>query len=451
MRNNPSPRTRYSVCCARNLVAGVLLVVLLVASGSASAATFSARERKEFRDYVTRTADTLVVHAEKREPGVTWINVAKDDSPAESMDFYRGTPGTSYFLLKAYGLTRDRRYLRTAEDGLAYLRSRATQEGGGLSLDPVENGLFVGNGGPGYTFLYAYKITRNREYLRIAESFADRIIAKPDFGPRSSPDIISGAAGAGIFLLKLHSINKNRTYLDGALKLGDFLIERAEPQEHGVKWKTFDDNPAIDYYFVGFSHGPAGIGYYLERLYQVTKVQKYHDYAMKAQDYIESIAVHEKNYVKWYHEELARKTRFSSQWCHGAPGMNPFFLVMYQDTKDRRFLDWIEQNTNYLLDQGVNVRKNGSVCHGISGNLGSLLAVYQATRRPDYLVAVRDGIGILERSALHEPGGYSWTPPELKVDYGYMTGIAGIGDFFAWLASNGKRHMISGLGYGDDF
>lgn len=451
MTTNEPRLTVHSACCVRNQVAGLLLALFLAACGTASAATFSLRERKEFGEYVTRTADTLVAHAQKKEPGVTWINVAKDDSSSESMDFYRGNPGTSYFLLKAYVLTHDSKYLRTAQDGLAYIKSRATKEAGGLSLDPVENGLFVGNGGPGYTFLYAYKVTRNREDLRIAESFADRIVAKPDFGPRSSPDIISGAAGAGIFLLKLYSVDKNPAYLNGAVRLGDFLIERAEPQEHGVKWKTFDDNPKIDYYFVGFSHGPAGIGYYLERLYQITRVPKYHDYAMKAQDYIESIAVHEKNYVKWYHEELARKTRFSSQWCHGAPGMNPFFLVLYQDTKDRRFLDWIEQNTNYLLDQGVNIRKNGSVCHGVSGNLGSLLAVYQATRRPDYLNALRDGIGILEGSAVRDRDGYSWTPPELKVDYGYMTGIAGIGDFFVWLASDGKRHMISGLGYGDDF
>ena len=448
--NDPKLKTVHAVC-ARSRVAALLSVTLLAASGTVLAATFSSRERKEFREYVTGTADTLVAHAEKRGSGVTWINVAKDDSSVEKMDFYRGNSGTSYFLLKAYVLTHDHKYLRTAEDGLAYIRSRATKEAGGLSLDPVENGLFVGNGGPGYTFLYAYQVTKDREYLRTAESFADRILAKPDFSPRSSPDIISGAAGAGIFLLKLYSVDKNRTYLNGAVKLGDSLIERAEPQERGVKWKTFDDNPEIDYYFVGFSHGPAGIGYYLERLYQVTRVPKYHDYAMKAQDYIESIAVHEKNYVKWYHEELARKTRFSSQWCHGAPGMNPFFIVLYQDTKDRRFLDWIEQNTNYLLDQGVNVRKNGSVCHGVSGNLGSLLAVYQATRRPDYFADLREGIGILEGSALREPEGYSWTPPELKVDYGYMTGIAGIGDFFAWLASDGKRHMISGLGYGDDF
>ncbi|MGA8540558.1 MAG: lanthionine synthetase LanC family protein, partial [Terriglobales bacterium] len=162
--NDPNPEIVQSVRRPRNWVAGMLIAAVLAGSGTAQPATFSSRERKGFREYVARTADTLVVHAEKKESGVTWLNVAKDDSFTESTDFYRGNSGTSYFLLKAYVLTHGSKYLRTAEDGLAYIKSRATKEASGLSLDPVENGLFVGNGGPGYTFLYAYEVTRNREY-----------------------------------------------------------------------------------------------------------------------------------------------------------------------------------------------------------------------------------------------------------------------------------------------
>jgi lantibiotic modifying enzyme len=428
----------------------LVLVFLSSSVGSVYAdQRFTKQERETFKFYLNQIARKLVNNASRKEQGLGWVNVTAEGKPEESLDFYTGAPGICYFLLKAYAATRSREYLDAAQQGMAYILSQAKRDEKGLYFNPTLNGVFEGNAGPGYLFLYAYHVTKDKQHLKTAEDIARRIVAVPDTKDKSSPDIISGAAGTGLFLLKMYQATRQPLYLSGAEKLGDFIVAQAEVQEQqGAKWKLKGEKQ--EYYFVGFSHGPAGMGYYLDRLYRVNKKEKYRDYADKAMTHIEKIAIREKGYVKWYHEELARKTRFSSQWCHGAPGMNPFFLELYDRSKDKEYLDWAKVNTNYLLDQGVNVRKNANICHGITGNTASLWMMYKATGDRAYLAEIRNAVKLLEATVRRDPDGFYWEALGYKVDHSYMTGLAGIGDFYALLYSEGKLNMMSVLGYGDD-
>ncbi|MGI8742060.1 MAG: lanthionine synthetase LanC family protein, partial [Bryobacteraceae bacterium] len=411
-------------------------------------AGFTPQEKESFKKDIDQIAKKLIANATLKPTGIGWINITKAGKPEETLDMYNGDPGVCYFLLKAYAATGEKADLEAAKKGMAYILSQAKSDEKGLYFNQHLNGLFEGNAGPGYLFLYAHHVTGGKSYLKTAEDIAHRIVAAPEVGQDSSSDIISGAAGTGLFLLKMYQITNRPEYLQGAERLGDFIVDKAEPQERGVKWKV--RGRGLEFYFVGFSHGPAGIGYYLDRLYRVSKNEKYRQYADKAMDYIEAIAIPEKNYVKWYHDEEARKTRFSSQWCHGAPGMDPFFLELYTRTKEPKYLDWADKNTKYLLDQGVNVRKNANVCHGISGNTAALYMMYEATGKPAYFDEIRNAVQLLDQTVQKQPDGFYWEALGYKPDYSYMTGLAGIGDFYVLLYSNGKLNMLGPLGYGDD-
>jgi lantibiotic modifying enzyme len=437
-----SPRTH------RIYPATMLLLFSTALSIARAGQRFSPEEKKLVRDYLSQVAQKLTNNAVKKDQGIGWVNVSSDDKSEESVNFYDGDSGTCYFFLKAYAGTKNDQYLSTAKQCMAYILSQANRDDAGLYFNPRVNGFFEGNSGPGYLFLYAYHVTGNKEYLKTSEDIAERIVAKPDISESSSPDIISGAAGTGLFLLKIHEITKKPEYLQAAAKLGDFVVSKALPVGNGVKWRAGQGN--VTYYFVGFSHGPAGMGYFLLRLYTATKDPKYKECADKAMQHIANIAISEKGYVKWYHEELKQNTRYSSQWCHGNPGMTPFFLELYEVTKDKSYLEWARKNTLYILDQGVNVRKNGSVCHGISGNTAALWVMYQETKDSSYFDDVRDGVKQLEASVKKESDGYYWDSPGHKIDYGYNTGLAGIGDFLVMLYTDGKLNMMGGLGFGDD-
>lgn len=411
------------------------------AAGAGAPRQFSAAEHARLREAIVRIADRL-------STAKVSTAMLAEGAAARTSDFYDGAAGIGYFLLKAYRVLGDEKYRRAADSTLRQMLSQARPDRQGLYFDPAINGVFQGNAGPGYVLLYAHRVTAERSYLDAAEQIARRIIAVPDIRADSNPDIIAGAAGAGLFLLAMHEATGDQQYLQGARDLGDFLVAHAEPLDAGATWKLADHGE--DYYFVGYSHGPAGIGYYLDRLYRVTAERRYGEAADRAMAYIEGIAIRESSprgdSVKWYHERLKRPTRYSSQWCHGAPGMNPFFLQLYSRAADRRYLDWAVTNTRYLLAQGVDVRKNPGVCHGIAGNAASLYLMYQATGDEAYLQTVRQAVEMLYAAIETQ----LLDPTANADEAGYMTGLAGVGDFLVLLHSEGKLRMFGPLGYGDD-
>jgi lantibiotic modifying enzyme len=410
---------------------------------------FAKKDSLKFKNYIDQTARKILNHAMKRDGDIYWVTQNKEGKAEESFAFHNGTPGICYFLLKAYAATGERDYLEGARKGMEYLLRQEKNDSRGWYIFDTLNGLFDGNAGRAHLFSYAYRITNEKEYLVVAENLALRILAAPDIGNTSSTDVFTGISGTGLFLLKLYEETNNPVYLKGAEQLGDVLIEKAEPQEKGIRWIS-KGNETDNYYFLGYAHGTAGRGYFLDRLYRLSKKEIYREYADKAMAHLADLAVLEKGYVKWPRDEVQGMNRFPSQWCHGAPGMNAFFLELYERTKDKKYLDLAEKNTLFLLDQGVNVRKNGCVCHGISGNTAALYAAYKTTGNSLYLEETMKAVVLLDDTVIKDPDGYYWDSLMGKDDYGYHSGLAGIGDFFVFLFSNGKIPMMGGLGYGDD-
>lgn len=62
----------------------------------------------------------------------------------------------------------------------------------------------------------------------------------------------------------------------------------------------------------------------------------------------------------------------------------------------------------------------------------------------------RPGHEGLDKAVEKQPDGYYWEAFGYK-PCSYVTGLAGIGDFFMLLYSDGKLNMLGPRGYGDDF
>lgn len=215
-----------------------LFFIIIVKGGVLYSNTiFNNEELIKFKSYIIKIADEVIKNPEKNKNGVFWKQITKENKELKSIDFYSGDTGIAYFLLKAYKVTKDKRYLETAKSSIDYTYKKARNDKNGLYFQDTINGLFNGNAGHAYTYLTAYKITKDSKYLSYAEEIAERIIKKPDIETKfSSPDIISGAAGTGLFLLEMFKTTGNQKYLKGAEVLGDFLIKDAVSQVKGVKW-----------------------------------------------------------------------------------------------------------------------------------------------------------------------------------------------------------------------
>ena len=408
-------------------------------------------EREFYKDFVDQIARSLLHGATNSQDGILWLSIPEQGAPEETQNFYDGNAGIAYFLLKAYVATGERGDLNAAKKALDHMWARTKRDRNGVYFDEAVNGLFEGNAGPAYVFLYAYHVTGQHKYLKQSIELAARMLKVPDTGEKGSTDIISGAAGAGLFLLKLHEVTRDRDYLQGAQGLGDFLINKAELTGEGAKWPLFWRESGHTGHYPGFSHGVAGIGYYLSRLSLASKDPRFAEYAEKAQRYLEDIAVNENDVAKWYTDEDKFKARFPAQWCHGAGGMNPFFVERFRTTGNEAGLNWAKRGTGYMLNRGLAAQQNASVCHGVSGNAASLLSVYRETCDPRYAEEIRAAVTLLNETAKRNGESIDWESPRFKTDFSYMTGIAGVGDFFILLSSDGKQNMMMGLGYGDDF
>jgi hypothetical protein len=195
---------------------GIFLFSGLLSSSILAKEKFTADEKASFKENIDQIAHKLISNSIKKDTGIGWATLTKDGKTEESQDFYTGNPGICYFLLKAYAAVRYPEYLNRGKACMAYLQSQLRRDDKGLYLNQNYNGLFEGNAGPGYLFLYAYSLTKVKAYLKLAEDISTHIIQVPDIQKGSSPDIISGAAGTGLFLLKMYQVTKNKTYLQGA-------------------------------------------------------------------------------------------------------------------------------------------------------------------------------------------------------------------------------------------
>jgi len=85
-------------------------------------------------------------------------------------------------------------------------------------------------------------------------------------------DLVDGAAGCLVALLALHELRPAAATLAAAVRCGERLLARAEPQPAGIGWRNV---PVFPLPLTGFSHGAAGIAWSLLRLAAATGEERF--------------------------------------------------------------------------------------------------------------------------------------------------------------------------------
>ena len=326
------------------------------------------------------------------------------------VDLYNGFPGVALFLGQLAGLTGDQRYAEHAAltlgevprivDAMAELPAdqRSALPGGAA---------FAGLGG------LAYALGRLRDVLDEPQlpGWLEQLVqlAGETVEHDEMLDVIGGSAGC---LAVMHTLDGVAGAPEVADRCAARLVERAEPQEVGVAWRTTMD--AIDP-LTGFSHGAAGIGWALLRHAAVTGDQRCgwlgrQAFAFERAQYREDLA-------NWPDHRVLDDPRDGAPlhaWCHGSVGVGLARVAAPDPDEDmRRDLDLAVHS---MLAAGPST--NHCLCHGELGNL-ELLA--------------RAGVaGALNRRAgtvldqLETTGPRCGTPGGIPTP-GLLVGLAGIG------------------------
>ncbi|HMA53910.1 MAG TPA: lanthionine synthetase LanC family protein [Acidobacteriota bacterium] len=392
-------------------------------------------------------AASWVRSAGMRTPeGLSWPSIPPDQKTV-GLDLYSGVPGVVLFLVQAFYATGDRSYLKEACSGADLLMAKAASVAGA--------GLYEGLSGIALALEETYKASKDERYRRGSLDLLERIAssAKAAGGGvewSATTDIISGSAGTGLFLIYAFHETGDRTWLDLAARAGTRLVELGRPENGGLKWAM---DPGFPRLMPNFSHGTAGIAYFLAALSQETGRKEFLDAALAGAKYLLSVAKTDSESCLVFHDEPDNKDLYYLGWCHGPVGTARLFFLLSRATSDKTWLDWVRKSANGLLGSGIPEKEtpgfwnNAGICCGLAGVGEFFLDLYRELGDPAYLDFSKRVASRLLAKATVENGRMFWVQAEHRTrpDYvfaqtGYMQGAAGIGAFLLRLAAFDRAH-----------
>jgi lantibiotic modifying enzyme len=365
---------------------------------------------------------------------------------------YTGNPGVILFFLEAYYSTGKKQYLNNACEGANYLLAALAHE--------KEMGLYTGISGIGFVLWEVFKAAKKEKYregvrqcINSIQNSAKRVGEGIQWN--SSTDIIYGSAGIGLFLVTMAKEFKDPALYDLAAAAGKRLLELGIQAKDGLKWRMTPDFQRL---MPNFSHGTAGIAYFLATLYKETKKKEFLEGALAGASYLLSVAKTGEDTCLIFHHEPGGEDLYYLGWCHGPVGTARLFYRLYQVTGDKNWMAWVKKSANGIMHSGIPEKQtpgfwnNVGRCCGSAGVAEFFLDLYRITNDKKYIAFSKKMTHHLLKNATPGEKGLKWFQAEHRVrpDFlvaqtGLMQGAAGIGLWLLKLVAfeKGKKEKIS--------
>ena len=304
------------------------------------------------------------------------------------------------------------------------------------------------------------------DLLQRSANVIDEQVEKRAVSWNHTTDLISGAAGIGLFLLEADFRTWRAKGL--AIEAGNGLLATAERVElddgnYGLRWKI---NPELERVLPNFSHGTAGICFFLVELHSICEIYseeyefakpgfqydgRFGQAALAGARYLASLDAKHGALGHIPHHFPDGEQLFYLGWCHGPPGTCQLANALPTVEGSEFWEDYSKTATDSLLRSALHKNRtegfwnNVGLCCGSAG-AGSFL-VDQSRRHdePKYLDESRqiaDDILARGKKGVTEQGfpTICWPSSEHRVrpDFiqtqtGLMQGAAGIGLFLLQL------------------
>jgi lantibiotic modifying enzyme len=368
---------------------------------------------------------------QKDSTGIFWPNIK--DSAIVTNDLYAGNAGIVLFYLELYQATKNDTYLQKIKQGINYILVNQPD-----TLFWLNCGLYSGHAGTVYLLHQAYMVTHDPEYLhhsKIVLSELKKMLLSKQVSTRLANDIVYGYSGIGLTFLYAHEHKLIDDALQIAKVIGDTLLNRCE----GKRWPMFMSDVFEKYYMPNFSHGTAGVAYYLAKLYQVSHDKKYLSAAITSGNYLLSLSNAD---AMIYHAEpdTAAMKRYYLGYCHGPVGTARLYYALHQISGDNKWQVALDKSISYVMNCGIPKKRlpgywdNVSQCCGNAGIATFYMQLYQRFKKKEYLYFSEVmANNLLERSDSKDNGIY-WPQAEnrkqpdlIQTQTGFMQGSAGIG------------------------
>lgn len=438
----PQRRTAFLGNGWRQVKLGAFLLAVmcggLVACRSAPA---DASPQTPYLDAALRTGRWLQGLADPGLGGAIPDETDASAPPSPHLD--TGAAGRVIFFLELFAATGDSSFLESAErEGEFALNA---EEG-----DSSEMGLYDGRAGVAFALTELGKMSsRPDRYRQAALRGFERIAASRGSGRRPSGwgrsnDILAGTAGIGLALLYAGREFGKLEFIKVARRAGEDLIGSAESMRVGRRWHRWSDRQ-LD--LPNFSHGTAGVAYFLAALHQADGGDRFRAAAESGAEYLMNVADQSDGLflVPYGIPDRGYATKYDIGWAHGPAGTARLFYRLWRITGDDRYRAVVDASAQSLLSSGIpgptadSIRWAGPFNldrrFGTSGAVSFLLDWRRVEGDEQYAALARRSADQILVARVDSLDGSYWRLPRYPflgpagdtIYTGYFYGAAGIG------------------------
>jgi lantibiotic modifying enzyme len=412
--------------------ARVLSVVLAAATGALTQGRVGAPAAVDYQSIAVDAAKWIRTSRVETPFGIAWPADPRDPKTVGTA-LSSGSPGVVLFLLELNQATGDRAYLDDARRGADELLTK-------INTEP-QMGLYDGLSGIGFTLGETWRATKDERYRRGVLNIA-RLLARNagavGIGVQwnNANDIASGTAGIGLFLVYVDDVLHDGDSRALAVRAGDRLLDLAVADKGGSTWMS---DRSVRRVVPNFSHGIAGISYFLATLYTKTNDKLFLDGALSGAKYLLAIAKTDGDACLLPYAQPDDAGLYYLGWDHGPAGTARLFYQLYRATGDEAWMSWVRKSANGILTSGIPETRTPGFWNNVSQSCGSagvaqfFLDLYGVTKDPVYLTFAQKMTGDLLARATRDDRGTRWIqaenrvqPDNLIAQTGYMQGAAGI-------------------------
>jgi lantibiotic modifying enzyme len=346
-------------------------------------------------------------------------------------------PGVILFMIELHRVSGDRAWLELASAGADHLAASMPEATGDDGA-----GLYSGLAGIAYTLEEAGTARGDDRYRSAVKKALGGIAsAARETGAgvdwNDSTDIISGSAGIGLYLLRAARTLGDARARELAIRTGRRLVEREFRTGDQSLWMQSSTYPRN---MPNFSHGTAGVAYFLASLGAETRDPLFVDAARRGARYLQSVATPtDGDGRRIFHNDPDGRELFYLSWCHGPAGTARLFHRLGAATSDRTWSAYVPKLAQGIIASGVPTRSPGfwnniSECCGNSGVSDFFVSLYALTTDASYLAFARRVADDPLAPATPDDDGLKLvqaenrvSPDEVYAQTGLMQGAAGVG------------------------
>lgn len=192
---------------------------------------------------------------------------------------------------------------------------------------------------------------------------------------QKNADLFYGASGWGLTALYLYGKTQDCDYLKMAESAAEKVLVQLKQDEYGLY--IVQDKDAV---FHSLAHGAAGVALFLLRLYQASKLTRYLTLGQSLMAYEMAHAKEDGDFVNWQRSpDLAVMTPYLRV---GSAGIIEVLLAYYQQTDDKAYLEMAEKAGRYLKGK---LSVTTGYFNGMAGIGNTFISLFEVTNKPEYL------------------------------------------------------------------